>query len=65
MNATNKPSDGSQAPTATLDSFFKSLESRTTDPIHLRLLRAARKPNHTAALEREFSKVVEELLREG
>ncbi len=55
------------APTgpSALDVFFTSLESRTSDPTHLRLLKAARKSNPAAALEKELAKIMEELLREG
>ena len=51
-------------PTA-LDLFFQSLESRTSDATHLRLLKAARKADPAAALERELSKIMEELLHEA
>jgi hypothetical protein len=51
-------------PTA-LDSFFQSLESRTSDATHRRLLKAARKVDPAAALERELSTIMEELLHEA
>jgi hypothetical protein len=47
-----------------LDLFFQSLESRTSDATHLRLLKAARKADPAAALERELIKIMEELLHE-
>lgn len=51
------------APNA-LEVFLSSVESRTDNTTHLRLLRAARKPNPPAALVREMEKIMEELLRE-
>jgi hypothetical protein len=51
-------------PTA-LDLFFRSLESRTSDATHRRLLKAAREVDSAAALERELSKIMEELLHEA
>jgi len=51
-------------PTA-LDLFFQSLESRTSDATHRRLLKAAREVDPAAALERELSKIMEELLHEA
>jgi hypothetical protein len=44
--------------------FFQSLEGRTSDATHLRLLKAARKRDPAAALERELRKIMEELLHE-
>jgi hypothetical protein len=52
-----------RAPLA-LDLFFQSLESRTSNATHLRLLKAARKANPAAALDHELSKIMEELLDE-
>ena len=49
---------------AALDLFFQSLESRTSNATHLRLLKAARGADPAAALECELSKIMEELLRE-
>jgi hypothetical protein len=51
-------------PTA-LDLFFHSLESRTSNVTHRRLLKAAREVDPAAALERELSKIMEELLHEA
>ena len=52
-----------RSPTA-FDFFFQSLESRTSNPTHLRLLKAARKADPAAALEHELNKIMEELLHE-
>jgi hypothetical protein len=54
---------GTVQPTA-LALFFMSIESRTSDAIHLRLLKAAQKPNPATELERELTKIMEEILRE-
>lgn len=51
------------APTA-IELFFKSLESRTDDPVHRRLLKAAQKDDPSSSVERELAKIMEEILRE-
>lgn len=48
-----------------VETFFQSLSTRTSDPTHLRLLKAARKPDPGAALERELDRIMEELLHEA
>ena len=58
-----KPAAAGHVPSA-LDSFFQSVESRTSNPTHLRLLNAARKGDPVSSLERELSKIMEELLHE-
>lgn len=58
----DKPTQPQQPPAGPLDTFFEALESGTSDATHLRLLKAARKPDPAAALEREFEKVIKELL---
>lgn len=50
-------------PTA-LELFFKSLESRTDDPIHRRLLKAAQKDDPSTSVERELVKIMEEIFHE-
>lgn len=47
-----------------LEAFLSSVELRTTDATHKRLLKVARNANPAAALELELAKVMEELLRE-
>jgi hypothetical protein len=49
---------------AALELFFKSLESRTDDAIHRRLLKAAQKDDPSSSIERELVKIMEEILRE-
>jgi hypothetical protein len=48
-----------------VDKFFEAVESRTEDPIHRRLLKAARKEEPGPALERELHRIIEELLNEA
>lgn len=52
------------APTA-LELFYKSVESRTDDPVHRRLLKAAQKGEPAASVEGELKKIMEEILREA
>lgn len=47
-----------------LNAFFQSVEVQTSDPVHLRLLKAAAKPDPGAALERELTRIVQEILDE-
>jgi hypothetical protein len=47
-----------------LEGFFQSLTARTSDPTHLRLLKAARRGDPSGALERELARIMEELLHE-
>lgn len=55
------PTESSQP--SVLHVFFERLTSSTDDEAHLRLLKAARKdPN---LMEREFGKLVEEILNEA
>lgn len=61
---TTKQTTVSPQPSA-LEVFFQSLGERTTDATHLRLLKAARKADPTAALEKELGKIMEELLHEA
>jgi hypothetical protein len=65
LNVPAAASPATPTGSSALDVFFTSLESRTSDPIHRRLLKASRKPNPVAALEKELAKIMEELLREG
>jgi hypothetical protein len=51
------------APTA-LDLFFKSLEMRTDDPVHRRLLKAAQKDDPSGSVELELKTIMEEILHE-
>jgi hypothetical protein len=60
-----KNGDSAAQSISALDLFFRSLESRISDPIHLRLVKAARNADPDAALEREFEKVIAELIREN
>jgi hypothetical protein len=53
------------APPTPLELFFQTLESRTSDTTHLRLLKAARKADPATAVERELGRIIEELLREA
>lgn len=53
-----------EAVTSTLDAFFKALEERTKDAVHLRLLQAARKPDPEGALEKELARIVKEIVDE-
>jgi hypothetical protein len=48
-----------------LETFLKSIEAQTTDVTHLRLIKAARKSNPAASVERELVKVMEEILNEA
>lgn len=50
--------------TSPVDAFFKTLHERTEDPVHQRLLKAARRPDPSAALERELRRIMEELINE-
>jgi hypothetical protein len=59
---TKSPSE--KSPPSALDTFFRGLESRTSNVTHLRLLKAAQKGDPAAGLERELHKIMEELLRE-
>lgn len=47
-----------------LKAFFESVKLRTSDPVHLRLLKAAAKEDPDAALEKELERIVQEILDE-
>jgi hypothetical protein len=64
MAGKEKKSPSKSSPSSALDAFFRDLESRTSNAIHLRLLKAAQKSDPSAALERELGRIMEELLRE-
>jgi hypothetical protein len=61
--AKDKKNVDAAAPTA-LELFFNSLDKRTQDPVHRRLLKAARKDDPSSSVERELRKIMEEILRE-
>lgn len=48
-----------------LNAFFESVKARTSEPVHLRLLKAAAKGDPTTALEKELEKIVQEILDEA
>jgi hypothetical protein len=48
-----------------LTAFFESVKSRTSDLVHLRLLKAAAKEDPAPALEKELEKIVQEILDEA
>lgn len=56
------PSPPPVPPPSAVEAFLKALESRTEDPMHLRLIQAARSANPAASLEKELARVIEELL---
>jgi hypothetical protein len=62
----NTTADGTaRAPNYTaLKTFFESITLRTSDPVHLRLLKAASKENPDTALEKELDRIVQEILDE-
>lgn len=64
MASKEKKTAAAAHPPTALDLFFQSLESRTSNATHLRLLKAARRADPATALERELSKIMEELLHE-
>jgi hypothetical protein len=61
--AKDKSKAEAATPTA-LDLFFKSIEKRTDDPVHRRLLKAAQKDDPSGSVERELKKIMEEILYE-
>lgn len=61
--AKNQNNANAAAPTA-IELFFESLERRTDDPVHRRLLNAAKKVDPSSSVERELAKIMEEILRE-
>jgi len=65
MKVPAKTTTGGPSARTALEEFFTFLESRTSNAIHLRLLKAARKPDPAGALEKELAKIMEELLREN
>lgn len=48
-----------------LETFFQAIEAQTQNSTHLRVLKAARKPNPTVSVENELAKVMEEILHEA
>jgi hypothetical protein len=61
--ADTEPTNTAATPAA-LEQFFEALTSRTSEDTHLRLLKAALSSDPATALERELTKIVEELLHE-
>jgi hypothetical protein len=47
------------------ETFLRTVESRTADPYHHRLLKACRQSNPGAALEEELSRIIDEILHEA
>jgi hypothetical protein len=48
---------------SSIDRFLARIEERTTDPVHQRLVKAARRPDPKAAMENELARIIEEILR--
>lgn len=47
---------------STVEQFLQAVEAKTTDPIHRRLLLAARNDNSLANLEAELHKIISEII---
>lgn len=47
-----------------LEAFFQAIEKRTTDPVHRRLVAAARRKDPAVSLDREFERIMQELTNE-
>ncbi len=56
---------GREGSTKTLRAFFGRVEGLTDDPVHVRLIGAARKKDPEVALEKELKKVIQEILDEA
>ena len=54
-------------PSAThpVERFLKAIESKTSAPPHARILKAARAPDPTAAMNMELSKLADEIVDEA
>ena len=48
-----------------LEKFFRTVEERTDDAMHRRLIRAAKRKDPAGALEAELGRVVQEILDEA
>jgi hypothetical protein len=59
---TSSPSEPS---TSSVETFFRTLEVRTADPVHVRLITAARRANPDASMEDELHRIIVELLDEA
>lgn len=51
--------------TKTVEDFFRRVEALTDEPLHTRLLGAARRKEPQAALENELKKAIQEILDEA
>lgn len=66
MSTNTTAEDAAKVPErSAVKTFFESVESRTSNPVHLRLLKAAAKEDPSAALERELGRIVQEILDEA
>lgn len=54
-----------EAPPSSVETFFKTLKARTTDPVHSRLITAASGANPGASMENELNRIIVELLDEA
>jgi hypothetical protein len=59
---TTTPSEPS---TSSVETFFKTLKDRTADPVHVRLIAAARRANPGVSMENELNRIIVELLDEA
>lgn len=50
---------------STLEKFLQSVEEKTADSVHLRLLKACRQPDQRAALEAELRAIISEIVNEA
>lgn len=65
MPSNGEPREVPTPPSTTaLNAFFRDLEERTTDPVHQRLIKAARKADPAVALDRELAKLIKEIVDE-
>jgi hypothetical protein len=59
---TSTPSEPSAS---SVEAFFTTLRVQTADPVHLRLITAARRTDPGASMESELNKIIIELLDEA
>jgi hypothetical protein len=65
MSAERRKAASKSVADSSTSRFLTSLETRVSDPVHRRLLKAARKANPASALESELRAILDETLNEA
>jgi hypothetical protein len=65
METDSKAKSSKTTALPSLEAFFQAVERRTTNPVHIRLLKTCRESKTPGAVDAELTKIISEIADEG